>query len=213
MKIQIRTELPDGAPLAVRVRDVVDHWSHGATTYYASASRVSGAFTLRFTARPWALCDEIDTPHVDVMYGRTSDGRDDPFDRHRADLPVVNGVRLTGGAIINTETLRERRLTRRDVNVRRSTGPHTTAEAPDATQDRTAAVVSALLTHWLTRGTVTLAHRITAARYRADERRAEYERDRQRQRERIAEARQILADLDERDAAAERIMAAPPAVR
>ena len=210
MKIRIRTELPDGTPFTVHAT-ATDHWTYGATEYHVRAPRVSGAFTVRPTWNPWTACDDIDTPHVHVMYGRTSDGRPDTFGRERDAAPIVNGVQLHGGAVINTETLREQRLTRRDVSVRRPTGPYTATSAPDATADRTATVVGALLTHWLTRGPVTLAHRITAARIHGAEQCTAYAEDRRRANERITEARQALDDLAQREAAAARVMAAPPA--
>lgn len=161
-----------------------DDLDAGTTTYTITAPRVSGAAVVSAN-HLYTDCVDVDTPYVCVEYGHRLAGRTGRtfgYDDHRrADRLQVNGIRLVGATVINTDTMRRQRLTRWNVSAQRPTGPRTSMSVPDATAERTAAVLHAVVAHWLTRGPITLALRITAARHAA--------------RHAIADARARLADL------------------
>lgn len=124
-----------------------DDWERGETTYEVTGTRVSGVFTVCLEQHIYR--DEfldLESDRVRVGMGRQN-GR--PFDTYqREDRPVVNGVDLCGDMVINVSRMREGRLNKWSMSVRRG---RREGSAPDSTADRTAAVVEGLLTHWLTR--------------------------------------------------------------
>lgn len=211
--VRILTRLGD-APLMVDAI-VTDDWTAAATTYDVRATRVKGAFVVR--PHRWFYRDEVidpDNDQVCVEYGRHRPG--DPRQGHfssemyeRADRPVVNGVDLTGATVINTSRMRSERLTGRNVNVRRPIDEFNATRAPDATTERTAAVVHAIVTHWLTRDPHALVHRITAAGHAVHAQRIEDQRRRDAAEQEAEKARRELAFLDEREAARAVFLTAP----
>lgn len=172
-----------------------DDWKTGTTLYEVTGARVSGVFTIRIENRLYYDHGRLDpdTPHVQVGFGRPTSKLYER-DYERADRPVVNGVQLCGTPVINTEHMREGRLSRVHMSVRRGHG-----SAPDATAERTRAVVEGLLTHWLTRPDA-YALRLATIRYLAMTKatRKHFE-------DRVKHARQALREaMDQLNAARDR---------
>lgn len=186
-----------------------DDWAAGATTYTVTAPRVAGVFVVSAEVQDYSGDLDVDTPHVRVDLGRgTHRYYTDPYDR--TERPVINGVRVAGGMVINTDKMRTRRLTRWDVRMHRPTSRYTSTAAPDRTQDRGAEIVEALLTHWLTRPD-NLALRLAAVRRAAGATKDALTDKITKQRDRIAEARRELQQLQEQAATAEMLAAMPAA--
>ncbi|MEV5710144.1 hypothetical protein [Actinoallomurus sp. NPDC052274] len=182
-----------------------DDWETGTTLYEVTATRVTGVFTVR-AEHHWSDGLDPDTPYVRVGPGRPTGRRYDPGDE-REDRPVVNGVRLCGDMVINTDRMREGRLKRWDLPVRRG---RYGGSVPDLTAERTAAVVEGLLTHWLTRPEV-FALRLAAVRVAAKADRHHLVDKAARERERFEEAQRSLRRAEEEVAKAELFAAMPPA--
>lgn len=202
-------------------------WDTGTTAYAITGPHVKGTFTLthdprRLVSDPQARTSrdfrdtttyevlDPDNPRVHVDYGDGTRRR--PFlDHERGDRPVVNGVRLCGGTAVDTGIMRQRRLTRYDVNVRR--GRWQQAAAPDATCARTALVLHGLVAHWIGRPE-NYALRLTATRVYAEHNihtaRQGVERARARLARAALEADREAAYLEQLGTARE-MPAAPPA--
>lgn len=179
----------------------VDDWTTGATTYNVTAPRVTGAFVVSgFAYRRYEHREDPDSPYVQVELGRRPPSWSYYYDdcERITDRPVINDVDLIGAPVINTDELRSQRLSGHQVDIRRPTGRHSyTCPAPPATTARAAAVIDALLTHWLTRPD-NLALRLTAARRRAEDVHADNQQAIGEQLRAIAEAEQKVAQLRER---------------
>ena len=196
--------------------DWTTDYATGVTVYRASAPRVAGSFTVVTEHSPYESTVDVDTPRVRVVYGR-GDLHAVYGDRH-ADRPVINSVQLTGASVVDTTTLRAhrvdgawtpgRRLSDRDVHASRSTGPYTSQSAPQATQRRTAAIIEALLSHWLTRPD-NLALRVACARRRAQELARDLHRTISQQRDAIAAAHAAIAEAADTEAGLAPLLAAP----
>lgn len=184
-----------------------DDWDTGATTYTVTGPRVSGAYTV--TLNPHGRGAELDpdTPYLMVAYGRGDFWMTREEDR--PDRPRINGVELVGGAGVDVDQMRSRRLTGWNVPARRRTGPTTTREVPAATQDRNAAVVEAVVTHWVTRPD-SLALRLASIRHQAARLGPQLEHQITVARERVAEALAELERLQDWAAAAAETAAMPP---
>lgn len=206
-KLKITVPDVDGGALAIAAT-YSHNWEMGFTTYTVSATRVSGTFTL---APNLIRCGEdgidVDTQSVYIGYGHGH-----PWMRSQDDLredrPVVNGIRLVGGAVANLDTMRTRRLSHYDITARRSVGPYQSCSTPVATNQRTATVVHALVAHWATRPE-NYALRLTAAHWRASAIRADGLRVAGQLRERLIELHQEIAANAAGIAAAEALIGMP----
>lgn len=191
-------------------------YATGATVYRVTAPRVAGSFTVLADQRSYESTMDVDTPLVRVVYGRGA--LDYVYGDRHEDRPVVNGVRLVGGTVVDTTKLRAhladgawapgRRLDGRDVAAFRSTGLYTSRPAPPATERRTAVIIEALLCHWLTRPD-NLALRLAAAHHRAQRATRELCRAIEKRREDIAAAQADIAAARDQAAELSALLAVP----
>lgn len=201
MRVRINTRVGQ-----IRAR-FTDDWETGETTYEVTGARVRGVFTValyQYVYREERL--QLDVDYVRIGMGRQNGRRFDAASRE--DRPVVNGVRLCGEAVVNTSRMRETPLTRHHMSVNRG---FREVQAPEATAERTAAVVEGLLTHWLTRPDHHVL-RLAATRQAARNCRGtllEYVRQ---ARETLEEAQEKLQAAEAALAEADAFAAIPPAV-
>lgn len=184
-----------------------DDWTTGATTYSVTAPRVSGTFVIsaeQITGQPL----DPDTPYVRIELGRSEHAYTQRNDR--TDRPRINGVRLVGDMVVNTDKMRAGRLTRWDISARRPIDRYADRSAPEATASRAAAVVESLLTHWLTRPD-NLVLRLAATRHHAATASTTLAEKVAQQRAAIEDARRELQRLQDEAAAAAILAAMPPA--
>lgn len=182
-------------------------WETGATAYDVTAVRVRGVFTVHLNPIAYkAVGDpgygthylDPDRPSFMVLYGRSVPGQRPDWGApyQRKDRPIVNGVQLVGATGVNPDRLRFPKdpqspyLGRWYINCRRSAddwGGDT--EAPEATAERTALVIDALVRHWMTRPE-NYALRLATCRFHAA--RNDVDVNIRAARRRLAEAREEL---------------------
>ncbi|WP_067819863.1 hypothetical protein [Actinomadura kijaniata] len=188
---------------------IVDYrhdWEKGETAYQVTGPRVRGAFTITLEQPVGSDELDVDTPYVYVQYGI---GDRWGWGDQRRDRPVINRVRLLGGAVINTDTMRQRRLTHRDVSCHRSVGLNCSTSAPTATNQRCALVVHALIFHWLNHPEH-YALRLAWARHHAPRQVTQAGQDIQRAWAAIREQEANLRAARQRQANAALLAAMPP---
>lgn len=203
---RVKIQVPEAGTINA---EYVDEWTTGATTYTVTAPHVAGAFVIS-THHLSAETIDPDTPYVCVEFGRRLHPASSYYSSYedRPDRPHVHGVPLTGAPVVDTRKMRAGRLTGATVSVRRRTGLGTSTSAPDATANRTAAVIHGLLAHWLTRPE-TLALRLAAAALAADRYTSERYADIAHRCDTIATARTELVELEDRAAAAAPLLSVP----
>ncbi|WP_433635621.1 hypothetical protein [Nocardia sp. CA-120079] len=156
--------LLDLGPLGFARAQLDTDIEHAASRYRVHGPRFNGTITVLIDDA--ALSEEL--RRVYVVYGA-----DDGTDRYkyrskeRPDLPVVNGAQICGGTVLaldNVGTLDGWRI-----NCMRVRG----GSAPAKTADRTAAIVQAILAHYITRDDLPQLWRaavgIDARKHQADE--------------------------------------------
>ncbi|WP_067721657.1 ArdC-like ssDNA-binding domain-containing protein [Nocardia yamanashiensis] len=169
-------------------------YTTGRTFYTVTGPRASGTFTI-VSQNP----TESDTvQRFSVEYGEGN--RPHSFDRyHRRDRPVINGIDLVGGSAgFTVDRIDDIDGTR--LHCRRSLGPTHDEDAPPRTKERAAAIVRAILRHYMTRDDLHALHRAAAA-VEAPYRRAEQNRAAANLADRIA---QLEAEHAEHTAKARR---------
>jgi hypothetical protein len=133
----LRIVLPHPYP----VLTVVEHIDHGrgSVRYLVSGRRVAGVFVVEPSDEP----EKAVPTRVCVRYG------DGPAHHHRdydrTDQPVVNGIDLVGGTILDPH---DAPFTRSRLHIRRPTSISTSTSVPDKTGDYVAAIITALLQRW-----------------------------------------------------------------
>ncbi|GAB2454135.1 ArdC-like ssDNA-binding domain-containing protein [Nocardia tengchongensis] len=137
----------------------------GLTYYTVTGPRIAGTFTIA----PQSALDSDRVHMVTIHYGEYDTRHH--FDRyHRKDRPIVNGLDLIGGtgglAIDQLDRIDGRR-----VHCRRPTDPQHDTDVPPRTKERTAAVMRAILAHYVTRDDLPALHRAAAAIEAADRQR------------------------------------------
>ncbi|WP_306358745.1 MULTISPECIES: hypothetical protein [unclassified Nocardia] len=177
-----------------------------ARVYYDVASRrANGTFTVVIDDAHLA-----DRPaRLGVIYGEDDGSRGHRFRNEYPKLPVVNGITIVGATHgINADTVGE--ISGWRINVWEPTGYlNNTRQAPPRTTERVAAIVRALLLHFLARPDLDQLHRASVARQ------APIEGDRKRAEaasidKRIAE---LIAERDRQAAAAAQFDAQAAAAR
>ena len=146
----------DGGYGAADVK-VWTEWTTGRTYYKIRAPRVSGVWTISVDN----AADTDTVTAINVDYG-LDDGRTyyNGY-RPRPQSPDINGVPITGATHgIRPDSVDD--LTQWRINASRPTGPVTSQLAPERTRDRMAAVVRAILRHWLARPDLDEVHRACA---------------------------------------------------
>ena len=158
-----------------------DDWPKRQTYYTVKALRVSGTITV--AAETDAQADDPLNPdacRIRLGYGVAAGTRYE-FDRQLAERPdrlTVNGVRLAGDNYVWPSELRARPM-REWVNPR---------WAPDKTQARAAAVLTAVAGHWITRDPTYLVFCLATVAAAASGHAAELSRTAQRARQRLTDA-------------------------
>jgi hypothetical protein len=207
-KLKINVPDIDGRALMTIAATYGHDWETGFTTYTVAATRVSGTFTLA----PNLLRSGVDGIDADTQSVYIGYGHGHPWMRSQDDLredrPIVNGIKLVGGAVANLDTMRTRRLTHWDISARRSLGPYQSCSVPQATNQRTATVVHALVAHWATRPE-NYALRLTAARWRAGSAWADFRRTAEQLNERLADLQREIAANAANIAKAETLIGMP----
>jgi len=134
----------------------------GTSWYAVTAPRVTGTITVvhdptshETRTKPGGHRDyrdlppSTDTGHAHLDYARRAPGTRFYSDDHTRPEPLtVNGIRLTGGTSATLARLDEGRLRGHQIACRRALGRYHSTSAPDRTADRTALIVTAVLTHW-----------------------------------------------------------------
>ncbi|GAB4590295.1 hypothetical protein [Nocardia sp. IFM 10818] len=132
-------------------------YTTGRTFYTVTGPRVSGTFTI-VSQNP----TENDTvQRFSVEYGE--ENRPHSFGGyHRQDRPVINGIDLVGGSSgFTVDRIDDIDGTR--LHCRRALGPSRDEDAPPRTKERAAAIVRAILRHYMTRDDLHALHRAAAA--------------------------------------------------
>jgi hypothetical protein len=121
------------------VVEQIDHTT-GRVRYLVSGRRVAGVFVVEPSNEP----EKAVPTRICVRYG------DGPACHHRdydrTNRPVVNGIDLVGGTILDPEGAWP--LTRSRLHIRRPTSISTSTSVPDKTGDYVAVIVTALLERW-----------------------------------------------------------------
>lgn len=144
----------------------VDDFEHGATTYEITASRASGVVVVYADLDdPWNEEIDLDDPKVRIEIGRCRPawrpgGYESEMQMYeRGDRLTINGIALYGRVLMYADDLRSQRPSRINIYGRR--------DLPPATHRRAAAILGAVVTHWLTRDPHALVLRLATARHAA----------------------------------------------
>ncbi|MBE1580512.1 ArdC family protein [Amycolatopsis roodepoortensis] len=149
-KTKVRLDL--GEDYGTATAWVHDQWETGTTVYDVKASRVSGMITV--TSSDATQTDLFAAAMV--AFGDWS--KEDHYRIEDAPgAPVINGVDVVGRTRGITRD-RAQVITRRTMNIRKPDKWRSTEEAPQKTADRAAAVVRAILRHWLLREDLDTLH-------------------------------------------------------
>ncbi|MFK0250179.1 ArdC-like ssDNA-binding domain-containing protein [Amycolatopsis azurea] len=157
-KTKVRLEL--GETYGTATAWIHDEWNSGTTVYDVKASRVSGMITVTSS----------DATQTDLFHAaKVAFGDWSKEDHYRITdapgAPVINGVDVVGRTSGITRD-RAQVITWRTMNIRKPDKWGSTEEAPQKTADRAAAVVRAILRHWLLREDLDTLH-VARARFEA----------------------------------------------
>lgn len=187
-----------------------DDLTLGATTYELTAPRATGVVVVYADGYLYEPLDpDADCVHVDsgrpATYWRPGMFESERESLRRPDRLTVNGIALAGTAVLHTDTLRQRRPDRWSASYR-----HGRRDLPEATARRTAAILGAVVTHWVTRDPATLIMRLAAARHRVPGFLARQAETIEQQQEALAVAQRAITEAENRAADARQLLADVP---